>query len=87
VELSSILRGKDLQLLLRARSRGPGEDSRLRYRRTATRSALLPHRAATRGLDIYEVINLFVYLESAFVGDPHEHVVRTLQLGETELPC
>jgi hypothetical protein len=38
----------------------------------ATRIALLPHRAATRGLNIYEVINLFVYLESAFVGDPHE---------------
>ena len=40
--------------------------------RMVTGVALLPHRAATRGLDIYEVINLFVYLESAFVGDPHE---------------
>jgi hypothetical protein len=57
--------------------------------RMATRIALLPHRAAIRGLDIYEVINFIVYLESpsALVGNPHVHVVRALQLGETELPC
>jgi hypothetical protein len=33
------------------------------------------------------VIKLFVYLESAFVGDPHKFAVRTPQLGETQLRC
>ena len=50
----------------------------------ATRIALMPHRVDL--LEDYGMINLFVYLDNGLDRDPHEQIVRTLQLGETELP-